>query len=1262
VPQSCGASALAQASEDASVGSLTSQVTTQPIAAEAAQSPLGTSIFRPLGDVIRGVSPVAVSSLVLAALVITVRTARHGLAVLLGVGSCGPDVLGAAHVQGSRDAMHKRVEAQAGYFLGVRTSTFLAFEETFTGHALRCYACPLEHNAFDALALNAAFVTSHAELKEANRIADTHEDTLILAPLTVLHELECKRHCLLAASAGDTMRKRWFAGEREEHAYSLDAGSATFGAISSKGWALRSRLHQASQDLVRLQLGLAAHKLDLKDLPSDADELRASAERVGANKVTDLSAIPFELRGPDKAVADQAWRHARFSTVLEAPVTNALPKPSPQPQVTWQPSTIEDLFMPGVWGKVAAWCEGNANDLLWMREHGADGMRPHKQQPLFLAQSDMVPEARGVVWDLRRASDGIIEPWDFTAPVTSDLNLDFLEVLLSTCPDRELVSHLRHGVDFKADLPLQTVLMPHLNSIAANVDLCEKEINRLRGIGWSTAFSMLPALPCRLLPCGSVARKYEPGRPRRTLNASAPHRVYYDADDVLVISLNTAIKRDDHAPHEGCGNAAAVANIAQATPRYGVLVTTRTPAPSAEHSTWEDWRADCVSRGDQPFTAPNRPAHLQPSHAKWPKELKPLVMSKLHDITVLRHAGLVFNEEVVGMSTDFADYFSQLSLSPSVLWMHVVHWADLEGCDVSSLGAFVLDQRLGFGASASSNIGQLLSHSLNSVFRLVFDAQEKAVLAAITDPTQVAYLADRRALGPNQCRLYEICTYTDDPFLVCVGAERLARAVTLWNRLLKAIGVAVAIPVKRQFGAAVRWLGLDFFLSLGVVVVPENKRLRAMASLMTMAAGTSMAFSDYQAATSFLQYLKPFVAGADGTYFYGLYEPYSRGMNGHQPNPADLVTMTPAIREQAQRWVALLRSTAGMFASSIKAPQAPSAAPPLLHLYSDAALEGAAVPGLGGYMHGFYWVLPLHGDHLLLPISVLELVAIGINLITFGDLAAGARVALCSDSLNSVQVLTNLRAKSPLMAHVHLRILELPQAQTLGGPTSAVHCFGSANPLADAVSRGNMEYFHALCAQLGVAPVEMQVPLSGRLLLDGAVAYARSNSLLKMDVPARQKRSTSQLAKERHFGNGFSSDEDGDGPSWLQDARKPSQRNRSVEDVPPSALVALATDVTVLPRTPVRSLLGASLATPPGTTAKMDTSVTPRAPIRSLLGAPLATLAEAETTRTPNGVGTPRRSRQGALLAPLAAATVATSSSVMPRTPVRLREGPRSPL
>jgi len=369
------------------------------------------------------------------------------------------------------------------------------------------------------------------------------------------------------------------------------------------------------------------------------------------------------------------------------------------------------------------------------------------------------------------------------------------------------------------------------------------------------------------------------------------------------------------------------------------------------------------------------------------------------------------------MSTDFADYFSQLNLAPSVLWLNAVHWAGLEGVDESSLGSFVLDERMGFRASSSSNIGQRFSHSLNGVFRTVFDAQEEEMLAAETNPTRIAYLTDRGKLGYGQRRLYEICTYTDDPFLVSVGAERLARAVLLWNRLLKAIGIAVAIPLKRQFGASIRWLGLDFFLSLGVVTVPENKRLRALATVTKMAAGVSMPFADYRANASFLQYLKPFVAGANGSYFYGLYEPFARGRNGNMPEPADTVHMTTTIRSQASRWADLLRSTAGIFASNTIQQTPPVAATPTLYLHSDAALEGAAVPGLGGYMHGFYWVIALQGDELQLPISVLELISIGINLIVFKELARGAHCVLCSDSLNSVQVLTNLRAKSPLMAH-----------------------------------------------------------------------------------------------------------------------------------------------------------------------------------------------------------------------------------------------------
>ena len=1144
--------------------------------------------FRRLGDVRRALSASSMGSFILIALVVTVQTAQHGLAVLLSVGPSGVDLPGAAYAPESRDSMLKRVEKQSNAFLGAESATFLACEDANDSHTLRCYACPYELDAFLALKTGAQWVADTTALKQCTYDKDNPAHQLIFAPVSALRDLSCERLCLEAMSAVDTMRSSAcvpldLAPLETQNGGDSSPGTTKPRETTSAAWTLRMRQHEASQKLVRLQLRVAARRQHQRGLEADADELVASADRVGNNKVTDINAIPLELRGHDDAIANDKWRHARFSPVLEAPVTNALLKPTPQPQITWRPATIEDLFMPGVWAKVAAWCEGNAKDLLWMREHGADGKRPHKQQPLVLAQSDLVPEARGVVWDLRRASDGVIEPWDFAAPITSDLNLDFLEVLLSTCPDRELVSHLRHGVDFKADLPLQTVLMPHLNSIAKNVDLCEREIDRLRGKGWSTAFSMLPALPCRLLPCGSVERKYEPGRPRRTLNASAPHKAYYDADGILVVPLNTAIKRDSRASTDTRAAMTVGDGDNPPSPQRGVVVPAREHAPSAGRVTWEDWRAQCALQGKNPLSAEDRPPHLQPSSNKWPKELKPLVLSKLHDISVLRHAALIFGEEVVGMSTDFADYFSQLSLSPSVLWMHVVHWAGLEGCSDSSLGSFVLDERLGFGASASSNIGQRLSHSLNSVFRQVFDAQEAKVLAAITDPKQIAFLDDRRALGLNQCRLYEICTYTDDPFLVCVGAERLARAVALWNRMLKAIGIAVAIPVKRQFGAAVRWLGLDFFLSLGVVVVPENKRLRALTSMMAMAAGTPTTFSAYQAATSFLQYLKPFIAGADGTYFYGLYEPYSRGAHGQQPNPADIVTMTPTIREQAQRWVALLRSTAGIFASSVLTPLAPAVATPLLYLYSDAALEGAAVPGLGGYMHGFYWELALHGDELLLPISVLELIAIGINLIVFASLAHGARVHLCSDSLNSVQVLTNLRAKSQLMARVHRNILQLPQSATLGGSTAAVHCFGSANPLADAVSRGNKDYFHALCAQLGVAPVQLPVSPTGCELLADALDFARSNGLLKVPDVAR---TAAQLAMEHGFGSEFSSDVTGDGPRSPRGCLHPPTCTDTLTSVRTPLLHN---------RTPVRS--GTSASAPPA--LHPQTPIPPRARVPS---------------------------------------------------------------
>ena len=152
-----------------------------------------------------------------------------------------------------------------------------------------------------------------------------------------------------------------------------------------------------------------------------ADELHFSTNRLRANNVTHVDDVPVGLS--DKNVRAYQRRHARSSPILEAAVTAALPQL--QRHIEWCPSTVEALLSPHAWARVKLF-ESNTCDLEWMREHGANDARPHEQQPLALAQSVMVPGAQGIVRDLRRANDGIIEPWLFTSPIKSDLILAFL--------------------------------------------------------------------------------------------------------------------------------------------------------------------------------------------------------------------------------------------------------------------------------------------------------------------------------------------------------------------------------------------------------------------------------------------------------------------------------------------------------------------------------------------------------------------------------------------------------------------------------------------------------------------------------------------------------------------------------------------------------------------------------------------------------------------------------------------------------------------
>ena len=274
-------------------------------------------------------------------------------------------------------------------------------------------------------------------------------------------------------------------------------------------------------------------------------------DRVGAIGCSDIDEVPVGLRVLDADAFDPALATEPFSAVILPPSTIPLPKTEPQRQTSWRPQSLQEMLTVTAFVKLETFLRQNVRDMEDMLAHGVDCQRLHKPRPLVLGQSDLVSEARGIVWDLRQASKGIIVPMDFLAPISTELNIGLIEKLFDWCPDRELLDHLRFGVDFKAELPLQTVLLPHMNSLAPNFELVQTELLRLKDKGWHHLLRSLPFWPCRITPNGSVSRKLEAARPRRTTNASAdgssaagPLR---DTDGIEVTSLNFEVLREPHA-------------------------------------------------------------------------------------------------------------------------------------------------------------------------------------------------------------------------------------------------------------------------------------------------------------------------------------------------------------------------------------------------------------------------------------------------------------------------------------------------------------------------------------------------------------------------------------------------------------------------------------------------------------------------------------------------------------------------------------------
>ena len=120
-------------------------------------------------------------------------------------------------------------------------------------------------------------------------------------------------------------------------------------------------------------------------------------------------------------------------------------------------------------------------------------------------------------------------------------------------------------------------------------------------------------------------------------------------------------------------------------------------------------------------------------------------------------------------------------------------------------------------------------------------------------------------------------------------------------------------------------------------------------------------------------------------------------------------------------------------------------------------------------MYGYAWRAALEPGEIAgeykLPITLLEYIVIGVNLIMFGDCIPHSDrnwPMIGSDSPGSFQAVLGLRSKSRAMQLATSMIADFPETKRFGDRITVAHVYGTGTVFADAESRGN----DALVAQL----------------------------------------------------------------------------------------------------------------------------------------------------------------------------------------------------
>jgi site-specific DNA-cytosine methylase len=767
--------------------------------------------------------------------------------------------------------------------------------------------------------------------------------------------------------------------------------------------------------------------------PSVTSDLRASylawADCIKPLPVAD---IPAQLYQEMDDFADPELAKIQIPVPCPTPTTTWLPrKIQPIPPEGFHPKVLADLLTSEAIKLMEDWL---LQQMLYLTDIEANGAAARRttNKPLALGLDMFRPEARGIVWDLRRMDEGLIEPVDFEQPIQSHLNLQQLQEELSDWPDQELLSFLLLGVRYKADIDYQIVLLPHLVSLRDGYASLLDEVAKYTDAGWYGLFSYPPFLPFRAVPKGSVPRKLEPLRPRPTTEAGAPRKLLNDTLGRPVLSINEASSG-------------------------------KTPQAIAELST------SPVSRADS---------------AKWPKENKPTIADVLTVLALFSHVAGLLGEAVYTAADDFKNFFNQLRLAPEEFWKC--------GMIISKLGQpmYAAEYIMTFGLRPASNIAQRFADAILSIWKKRMQALEEPFTAALaaSNPVFRAWVQSRGGIAAATAALFAAFIYTDDPIFIIIGAERMARGLHCWTQLCAELGLLMAIPAKRQCGTHVEWLGAGIAAMLGIAWIPRHKVTSALSKIESVVQARCTV-GDYHSLLGLLEHLV-FINGMRRNIMYYLWSPFQQKV-ALEPNR--ILMPSGKMQTQLKRWKALLISTPGVSALRMVSQATIPAGCITLTAYSDAMREPGH-SGMGGWMHGIYWSQQLVAPFTSIPIAVLEFVAALTSILTFASLlpepsdSASMILHVRVDALSTPFILTEDAASSPTMIAVHSYILNHPLFMMWAPCIVVSHVPGVGNEFSDAASRDEIWRLNLMAAHMRISPSSHTVHPDVQHLLQAALA------------------------------------------------------------------------------------------------------------------------------------------------------------------------------